>query len=233
MTTIDTLPHPDDPPSAFYGDLLRAARRTGRCPVLLGPDALEMVLDQPDDVTAAIDTADAGAVLAGWWPGERCLPGCPCGEQLPSELPPDPAGDSFPDLSVSPATIAAATALLGGPGPRTPITMVDAARPADTIAALGWAGFCNYQPNQDHVSICAVLRRWEERWGAVVVRVDRDRLQLSVGHPPVTDDECRRAAAEHFAFCPDQQDPQNGDFYTLTRYAGMIRGARSWGFWWD
>ena len=129
-------------------------------------------------------------------------------------------------------TIDAAVAYLG-PSPLSTIAMVDATRPADTPAVLEWAGFCNYHPYQDHVQLCAVLRRWEERYGAVLVCIDRSRLHLSVGHPPRTEDECRRAAAEHFAFCPDQQDPQNGDFYTLSTYAGMIRGARSWHFWWD
>lgn len=227
--------HPDDSDPAHYGALLRDARRTGRCPVLLGRDALEMagVLEQPDDVIAAIDRTDAEAVLAGWWPGSACLPGCPCGERLPAEMPSDPAGGDYPDRSRSLETIDAAVAFLGEPSPLSTFTTVGAARPADTPAVLGWAGFCNYHPYQDHVRLCAVLRRWEERYGAVLVRIERSRLHLSVAHPPTTDAECRRLAAEHFAFCPDQQDPQNGDFYTLSRYAAMMRGAGSWNFWWD
>lgn len=224
--------HPDDTDPALYGALLRDARSTGRCPVLLGRDALRMagVLEQPDDVIAAIDGTDVEAVLAAWWPGSACLPGCPCGERLPTELPVDPAGPSCPDRSGSPETIDAAVAYLGGSGP---LTMADATRPADVPAVLGWAGFCNYHPYQDAVRICAVLRRWEERYGAVLVHIGRSTLHLSVAFPPTTEDECRRLAAEHFAFCPDQQDPQDGDFYTLSRYAGMMCGAGSWRFWWD
>ncbi len=237
MTQTGTGPtesptRPDDTDPALYRTLLRDARRTGRCPVLLGDDALTSAgtLEQPDDVIAAIDETDVDAVLAGWWPGEACLPGCPCGERLPSELPADPAGKSYPDLSGAAETIDAAVAYLGGAGP---LTMADARRPADVPAVLGWAGICNYHPYQDHARLCAVLRRWEERYGAVLVHIGRSTLHLSVGCPPTTDEECRRAAAEHFAFCPDQQDPQNGDFYTLSRYAGMLRRARSWRFWWD
>lgn len=220
--------HSDDTDPALYGALLRDARSTGRCPVLLDPDALEMagVLEQPDDVIAAIDATDVEEVLSHWWPGSACLPGCPCGERLPV----DPAGPSCPDRSGAPETIDAAVAYLGGSGP---LTTADAGRPADVPAVLGWAGFCNYHPYQDHVRLCAVLRRWEERYGAVLVRIGRATLHLSVAFPPTADDECRRLAAEHVAFCPDQQDPQNGDFSTLSRYAGMMRGARSWRFWWD
>jgi hypothetical protein len=233
MTQTSTDPDEVDPTS--YGPLLRDARRTGRCPVLLGSDALVSagVLEQPDDVIAAIDRTDPEQVLAGWWPGEACLPGCPCGERLPSELPPDPLGDAYPDLSRSPETIDDAVDLLGEPSPLSTLAVVGATRPADTPAVLGWAGFCNYHPYQDHVRLCAVLRRWEERYGALLVQIDRSRLHLSVARPPTTDAECRRVAAEHFAFCPDQQDPQNGDFYTLSRYAAMMRGTRSWHFWWD
>lgn len=42
-----------------------------------------------------------------------------------------------------------------------------------------------------------------------------------------------RVATEHFAFCPDQHDPQNGTVYTPRTYAETIRGARLWKFWWD
>ena len=116
----------DDTDPALYRTLLRDARRTGRCPVLLERDALTPagVLEQPDDVLAAIGETDADAALAGWWPGGACLPGC--GECLPAELPADPAGDSYPDLSGAAETIAAAVAHLGGAGS---LTMAAARRP--------------------------------------------------------------------------------------------------------
>lgn len=237
MSLIDSSPSgsptfPDDPDATLYGQLLRAAARSGRCPVWLGPTALEGagVLGRPDDVIGEIDATDADVVLARWWPGP-CHPECPCGEQLPAEPPEDPARDT--DLSRSAETFAAAAAHLGDPGPLAVLAVVDATRPADVPAALGWSGICNYHPYQDLVSISAVLRRWEERWGALLVDMDRSRLHLSVAHPPMSDAECLNVAGEHFAFCPDQQDPQNGRIYTLRTYAQTIRGARSWHFWWD
>ena len=226
---------PDDSDPARYELLLHLAARTGRAPVWLGPTALDGagLLDRPEDVIAAIDGTDAGAVLAQWWPGQWCLPGCGCGEKLPDQLPIDPAAGSAPDLSRDGATFLRAVQLIGDPGPLCSLAVVDAARPADIPAVLGWSGICNYHPTQDLVRICAVLRRWERRWGALLVGMDRSRLCLSVAHPPTTEDECRAVAAEHFAFCPDQQDPQDGRWFTLSAYAGMIRGAGSWRFWWD
>lgn len=62
--------------------------------------------------------------------------------------------------------------------------------------------------------------------GALLVSMDRS-LHLSVVHPPTTVDECPNVAAEHFAFCPDQQDPHDGRIFTLRSYAQRMRGARS------
>lgn len=97
---------------------------------------------------------------------------------------------------------------------------------------LGWGGICNY-PLHDLVTLSAVLRQWEARWGALVVALTRSRMTLSVAAPPMYDEECEQVAAEHFAVCPDQQDPQDGTVTTLRSYAADIRGAGSWHFWWD
>ncbi|MBO4238590.1 DUF4253 domain-containing protein [Pseudonocardia alni] len=237
MTLTETGPPaapswPDDPGHLLYDHLLRTARTTGRCPVWIRPDDLELPLDGPTGpaaLAAAIGAVDPDAVLDRWWPGP-CRPGCPCGERLPAAIPriPGPAG---PDRSLAPATFDAAVDLAGGYG--SSLAVVDAARPADVPAALGWPGICNYVPYQDLVSLSAVLRHWEDRWGAVVVALNRSRMTLSVAYPPTTDAECTEVAAEHIAFCPDQQDPQNGDYYTLSIYSRMIRGAGAWSFWWD
>ncbi|OLL71348.1 hypothetical protein Ae168Ps1_5851c [Pseudonocardia sp. Ae168_Ps1] len=226
-------PHfPDDPDPVLYGRLLRRAHVTGRCPVWIHPDDLEHTLDRPTDPRAlaeAIDALDGRDVLDRWWPGP-CSSECPCGEALPAAIPQATAVAPETDPAHRLDRFDAAVELVECP-PRS-LAVVDAYRPADTPAALGWAGICNY-PHQDLVSLAAVLRYWESRWGALVVFMSRSRMELSVARPPMYDDECEQAAAEHIAFCPDQQDPQNGDFYTLSRYAGMIRGARSWHFWWD
>lgn len=218
---------PDCPDPALYDRLLRRAHVTGRCPVWIHPDDLEHTLTPVTDPTV-IDAVDGREVLARWWPGP-CLPECPCGDPLPAGIPQARAQQPTADRARDSETFAAAVDLVGC-WPSS-LAVVDAYRPADTPAVLGWAGACNY--DQDLASTAAVLRYWESRWGAVVVSLTRSRMELSVAHPPTHDDECAQVAAEHIAFCPDQQDPQNGDWYSLARYAGMIRGAGSWSFWWD
>ena len=220
---------PDSPDPVLYGHLLRRAAVTGRCPVWIHPDDLQHTLDPVVD-PQVIDAVDAQQVLDRWWPG-TCGSECPCGAPLPNAIPRAPVLPPAVDLSRRPGTFDAAVELVEC-WPSS-LAVVDAFRPADVPAVLGWVGICNYTPFQDLASLSAVLRYWEARWGALVVGLTRSRMELSVANPPKHDAECEQAAAEHFAFCPDQQDPQNGDFFSLARYAGMIRGARSWRFWWD
>jgi Domain of unknown function (DUF4253) len=75
-----------------------------------------------------------------------------------------------------------------------------------------------------------VLRSWEERFGARVVAVGFDTLDLSVAAPPTTADQALGIAAEHHAFCPDNVWQGSGDF---AEYAGCLINADNWSFWWD
>ena len=56
--------------------------------------------------------------------------------------------------------------------------------------------------------ITAVLRSWEERFGAVVSVMTGNTLEFAVGAPPRDDDQARRLADEHAALMPDA-DPQD------------------------
>ncbi|MFD2762873.1 DUF4253 domain-containing protein [Micromonospora eburnea] len=105
--------------------------------------------------------------------------------------------------------------------------LVAATRGSDALAVTGWSGPANYH---DTGEVAAVVRSWEERFGARVVAVGFDTLHLSVAAPPATPRHALRVAAEHFAFAPDNVW-QGTD--TLTAYAEEILGMNSWSFWWD
>ncbi len=228
-TLLELLDEPDPP---LYRRLLRDARKSRRCPVLLNDGTLDR-FDQAevDEDPAQVDT-DPYTVLADWWAGP-CLPDCPCDEPLAATLPP-PVG-SGRDLSRHHATIASATGFARAAQGIARMGVVDAARPADIPLALRWSGMCNYR-NRDLPRATAVLRSWEERFGAVVAFVGPDTLLLSVARPPRSVEECTSVAAEHFAFCPDQVDPQieiRTAPIPLSEYAESIRGETLWRFWWD
>ncbi|MEU7402248.1 DUF4253 domain-containing protein [Streptomyces sp. NPDC044948] len=108
--------------------------------------------------------------------------------------------------------------------------LVAAASGAEALTAAGWAGPCNY--DNDTAKFSTVVRDWEHRFGARVVAVGFSTLHLSVAAPPAGKREALLAAAEHFAFCPDNIW-QGRRPYTLAAYADRITGARRWDFWWD
>jgi len=78
--------------------------------------------------------------------------------------------------------------------------------------------------------LAAVVRSWEERFGARVVSIGFDTLHLSVAAPPRDLDQALHIAAEHFAFCPD--NVWQGPEYLRTYAAGLV-DLNAWNFWWD
>jgi hypothetical protein len=108
------------------------------------------------------------------------------------------------------------------------LAVVPVSRPADVVAAVGWLGTVNY--HRDVTGLAAVLRSWEDRFGAMLVRLDSATLWLSVAAPPRSERQCLSVAEEHFAFCPDVdgEDPR-----PLREYAATLAGRTVWRFWWD
>jgi hypothetical protein len=213
---------------ALYGRLLADAPRTGRCPVLLSDNALPALSNDriPAPVLAGLERPDAAAVLADRWPGTS--PTCsnwlaPFGATFPGLAPRfADAADLQPD-----ALVGAAVRMASEPRHML-LGIASAGRPADLPATAGWTGMCNSW--DDVAEVSAVLRSWEDRFGAVLVRMHRSVLELAVAAPPWTVDDCERVAAEHFAFTCDDDSPTPE---TLIQYAQRLRGGRQWRFWWD
>jgi hypothetical protein len=111
--------------------------------------------------------------------------------------------------------------------PEAHLGLVPADRGSSAVAVLGWDGPVNHA---NGAQIAAVLRSWEDRFGARVVGLGFDTLEMSVAAPPVSLQHARRLAAEHYAFCPDNIAQGPGDFEL---YAKHIRGTTTWSFWWD
>lgn len=151
---------------------------------------------------------------AGAWPG----------------LAPSPAeaGPDEPDALA--AEIADQLTAPGSPMAGIRIALVPARRSADIPAAIGWSGPANHE--NDVARLSAVLRSWEDRYGARVLVLGFDTLVLSVSRPPTTLAEAEALAAEHFAFCPD--NIQQSSLDTLRAYAeAALLKQETWAFWWD
>ncbi|MFF2780857.1 DUF4253 domain-containing protein [Streptomyces sp. NPDC058052] len=239
---------------ATWAALRPAARTAGLLPVLLeGHCAPEGWRLMPEMMSDPADH-DADEVLSGFWadraaseiPEEERDPAVTAavealfGEQPGYEEIVAPFAAGWPGLApaqpprTDPDRAAAGIAeALTEPG--TWLTaahpaLVRARRSADIPAAIGWTGPLNHE--NDVARLSAVLRSWEDRFGARVVALTPSRLLVSVAAPPRTAEEAEALAAEHFAFCPD--NITQGSSSTLRDYARtMLLDVPVWTFWWD
>jgi hypothetical protein len=123
---------------------------------------------EPED-TEAIDGMDAAQVLEGWWdtPDEDEFAE---DEELRAMF--APFGTRFPGLApaveeeLDPELMRRAVFQYTR---EARIGLVPAARPADILARLGWSGACNHGITGSELA--AVLRSWEDRFGARLLEV--------------------------------------------------------------
>lgn len=218
--------------SRTYAECVHAFRAgSGLWPVLIPPDERfsaggqdwldDRGFTRPD--AGQVPDRDPASALAGWWEPRCCTDDC---------LHPFTSG--FPGLAVrssrrfDPVAEAAETGslLAGIRDYRLGLVAVD--RPGDVLAAVGWLGAGS--STQDVPALSAVLRSWEERYGAMLVVLGFDTLELSVAAPPTTEHRALRLAAEHRAFCLDSFTRQPG---TLRDSALHLIAGAVWRFWWD
>jgi hypothetical protein len=185
---------------ATWAALAACFPTTGLWPLLLRSlnDSCERPWDSGEfqpATEAEIDATDARTVLEDGWrdslvpindpwpPGTGPL--APFHPYFPGLAPSQPLSD---ELLVAPA------------GGRARIGLVSCRRPADAIGVMGWLGAINVRRPAE---VSAVLRSWQERFGAVVVRLGFATVTLLVTRPPISDDDAVHVAAEVAALCPD------------------------------
>jgi uncharacterized protein DUF4253 len=179
-----------------------------------------------DGLTTA-DDHDPAQLLAQWWaehtedaakitkPFGRQWPGLAAA--LPTEIDPDEQAQ---------AVIAELEQV---PGMR--LGLVAAERGSDALTASRWSGPANY--SNDTAKFAAVVRSWEDRFGARVICLDEfATLYLSIAAPPLDMSQALPVAAEHLAFCPDNIWQGRKD-ETLATYAERLIDDPVWVFWWD
>ncbi|GII92884.1 DUF4253 domain-containing protein [Sinosporangium siamense] len=222
----------DEPVTGELWSRLRADHpRSGLWPLLLDDSAQPWWAGQVAPESAAeIDNYSASAFMYEVWSDMldplRTGPDYDLGDLSPFEgLCPGLAAPGRVMYDPDALADACARALDGG---GTPLGLVAASRGADSLAVMGWQGALNH--NKWTAPLAAVVRSWEERFGARIVRLGFNTMDLSVAAPPVTTRHALHVAAEHWTFCPDNVYQGPG---TLEDYAEVIRGRTVWSFWWD
>ncbi|WP_406176953.1 DUF4253 domain-containing protein [Streptomyces canus] len=183
-----------------------AEYRERRLPFWSAPSSAE-----PDDTPEGVEPwpHDPGPPFASW-PGLA------------------PAG---PDTGTGPgpeeaAGRAVAELLSSGPYEASlSLVLVPARSSADVPAVIGWTD----SPPMPLMG--ALLRSWEERFGARVVAAYGGELYVSVARPPLDPAHAERLALEHVLSTADNivDDPPT----PFPEYARALVGRTEWRFWWD
>jgi len=184
--------------------LASAFPQTGLWPVLWtqgdDPDAYLFTGSDPADA----DGLDVHAVLEKLWQA-------PIGPLAP------PADGRPPD---DPFGVLQRSGELGG---YAVLILVPVNRPADVGSVLG----VSQSEVVSDAQTTAVLRSWEERFGAVVTGVGPGTVELSVGSPPTLPHQALRLANEQMAFAPDSYPPS-----AVPDRARELLTSEVWGFGW-
>lgn len=209
---------------------------TGLTPILLS--TLDNHPRRPWDDEEFGDPVDPGEVanvdvadfLARWWRASL-----PDEDDREGRQEWEPFGRTFPGLAPAhgePLTPAEREQVLDS-RPLARIGLVPAGRPADVLAALGWSGTTNWGGlggYRDYlVPLTAMLRSWEDRFGARLFEVGFADLRLLVERPPRTRELAEHLAAEQFQLANDCIDGARG----IPWIAPRLLHSPYWTFWWD
>jgi hypothetical protein len=227
---------------ATWGRLRRALPKTGHWPVLLGePEECEEVVenwcfDCGDEPTSELLSKALEVDCVGWledvchdlqedvgeWTGDpnesllmsRDFKGFPSGD-WPEDRPPVHTFAVPRDL------------LTDAPHPEVCIGLVPTREPWQAPVLLRFGGFNECPPPEIQG---AFARRWHERYGAEVVSVTIDTVEMHVLRPPAGRAEALQLAREQYLFCQDIVDQGTETIEALA--AGLLNGS-AWFFWWD
>ena len=94
-------------------------------------------------------------------------------------------------------------------------------------AHLAWGGWNECPAPELHV---VAWRSWRERYGAELVGLSIDTLNLRVAHRPQSRDEALQLAREQFIYCTDIVEQGVG---SLGHLAAYLMADNWWYFWWD
>ncbi|HVJ82938.1 MAG TPA: DUF4253 domain-containing protein [Planctomycetia bacterium] len=117
--------------------------------------------------------------------------------------------------------------LSGRPLARVHILLLPTARSFEAPAYLKWGGWNECPPTEIHV---AALRRWSADYGAELVGITGDVMNICVKRRPATREAAIALAREQYAYCADIVDQGVEDIATL---AAALMSSDWWYFWWD
>lgn len=184
--------------------LAAAFPSTGLWPVLGVPPNEEPEAYNGGEDLARVAALDAEKILRRAWQeldANSPFPGLAAAEPAAERLEVEPFGDTL-------------EASLGHPPGGLTLMLVPVTRPADVIAVTQPRITMYFSDSE----LTAVLRSWEERFGAVVTTISPGGVGLVVGAPPRDGKQLNRLAAELATFAPDD--------WTIDELQQLLRSDR-------
>jgi len=128
---------------------------------------------------------------------------------------------------LSPQFAAAYDVLTGKPLSLVHILFLPTDKSWEGPAFLRWGDWNACPPAEYHV---AALRQWNERFGAELIGITGDTIELFVANPPSDRETALAVAHDIYRYCPDAVDQGTE---SLTGLAASMLMQQSWIFWWD
>ena len=192
--------------------------------------------DRPEDPRGA-DGVDVAALLEerwrDWvsWPGEDDPEAadrrCPFTLQWPGLVAPEHTPLTPAEWDHALDVVLPRIRATNRETPEARIGLVAADRAADLLAVIGWGGLGDR--GESVQPLTAVLRSWEDRFGARLIGVGYADLRLFVERPPRTLEAAQRLAAEQVVLA----DECIASFRDIPNIAARLVNAPIWTFWWD
>ncbi len=113
------------------------------------------------------------------------------------------------------------------PRPKAHIALIPTDDPTAIPAYMRWGNWNECPPAAYHV---AALRAWRDRYGAELVGLAADTINLRVSRKPAMREEALELAREQYFYCNDIIDQGMGSYRALA--AGLM-ASDWWFFWWD
>ena len=113
------------------------------------------------------------------------------------------------------------------PLPQVYVALVPTATCWHVPAHLRFGAWNECPQSEEHV---ALMRFWQQNFGAEVVGITSDVVEMLVGCPPSNRIDALKLAKQQYLYCQDIVDQGT---QTLEVLAASLLGGTSWFFWWD
>lgn len=150
-------------------------------------------------------------------------------EEEDSEIVNDPEilGEWSDNVKPSNQLAAYTDILTGKPLKEVYVGLVPTIKSYEVPAYIKFGGWNACPDPEQHV---ALMKYWNEKYGANIISITGDTIECTVDNPPTTKEEAMALAREQFLYCEDIVTQGCGSISAL---AGTLLNAKYWYFWWD